>query len=72
MKPTNELIRVASRLGWRVEPTHGGHLRLKHPSGALVFAGSTPSDRRSLANALATMRREMRKLGAKPLAGEMR
>ncbi|HMR34491.1 MAG TPA: type II toxin-antitoxin system HicA family toxin [Geminicoccaceae bacterium] len=72
MKLTNELIRTARRLGWRVEPTHGGHLRLKHPSGALVFAGSMPSDRRSLANALATMRRELRRCLAEPMTGEMR
>jgi predicted RNA binding protein YcfA (HicA-like mRNA interferase family) len=31
--------------GWRVTVTHGGHLRLEHPEGGVVFASSTPSSR---------------------------
>lgn len=61
MRPVAELTRLAARDGWRVEPTRGGHLRLRHPSGALVHAAGTPSDRRALANTLSTMRRELRR-----------
>lgn len=56
-----ELVRRVRREGWTVEPTRGGHLRLRHPCGGLVHAASTPSDRRAVANTLAECRRELRR-----------
>lgn len=46
--------------GWTVSPTAGGHLRLEHPSGGLVFTSSTPGDCRAEANNIAQLRRAMR------------
>jgi predicted RNA binding protein YcfA (HicA-like mRNA interferase family) len=58
MNPCRELQRLAERNGWIVRRTNGGHLRLTHPQATTpVFASSTPSDHRALANALAQMRR---------------
>lgn len=41
------IIREAVRHGWHVSTSGGGHLRLRGPSGALVFAARTPSDWRA-------------------------
>jgi hypothetical protein len=55
-----DLIRLAERDGWSITTTNGGHLRLEHPDATgPVFTGSTPSDRRAIHNALATMRRAL-------------
>ena len=51
-----ELEKARNR-GWSVEPTRAGHLKLRHPDGALVFTGSTPSCARSLLNLRAHLRR---------------
>jgi predicted RNA binding protein YcfA (HicA-like mRNA interferase family) len=53
-----ELLRAAEARGWRVELTRrGAHVRLTHPAGGIVFAASTPSDCRALANLRAQLRR---------------
>ena len=46
--------------GWTVEYTKGGHLRWRHPNGAIVFAASTPSDYRAWANHMSHLRRAVR------------
>ncbi len=58
-----ELIREAEAIGYRAEPTRGGHIRLMHPSGATVTAASTPGDCRSWLNTRADLRRELRRHG---------
>lgn len=58
-----EFIGAAAALGYACEPTRGGHLAFRHPSGAVVTAAGTPSDARSWLNALAQMRRELRARG---------
>jgi predicted RNA binding protein YcfA (HicA-like mRNA interferase family) len=56
-----DLIRVAKREGWSVTRTGGDHLRLEHPQAARpVFTGLTPSDRRTIHNVRADMRRQLR------------
>lgn len=52
--------RKADALSYAVSSTKGGHVRFRLVSGATVIAGKTPSDRRSLQNALATLRRVAR------------
>jgi predicted RNA binding protein YcfA (HicA-like mRNA interferase family) len=60
MNGARDLIRLAERDGWTVSITNGGHLRLDHRDATMpVFAASTPSCPRALANALATMRRAL-------------
>lgn len=39
--------RAALSQGWGVSKTNGSHIRFRAPTGALVFASSTPSDRRA-------------------------
>lgn len=56
------VLREMEEHGWEVDVTGSGHLRWRHPAGGLVFSASTPSDRRSWANHLATMRRAARKV----------
>jgi predicted RNA binding protein YcfA (HicA-like mRNA interferase family) len=48
-----ELLAFAHALGHQHERTAGGHIRFRHPAGALVFTASTPSDWRSTINARA-------------------
>jgi hypothetical protein len=56
-----DLNRLAALHGFgRAERTGGGHLRFRHVSGAVVYTGSTPSDRRSWRNAVAMLRRTAR------------
>lgn len=50
-------LEAARQRGWSVQPTRSGHLKLRHPDGALVFTGSTPSCARSLLNLRAHLRR---------------
>lgn len=56
-----ELDELAARHGFGPgEITGGSHLKFTHRSGAVVFHASTPSDRRSLANFRARLRRVAR------------
>jgi predicted RNA binding protein YcfA (HicA-like mRNA interferase family) len=54
-------FRVVSRLakerGWALAHTSGGHLRLTHPSGAVVITASSPRSERCIKHTLAAMRR---------------
>jgi hypothetical protein len=52
-----ELLEKISEEGWAIKPTQGGHWKCTSPSGDIVFAPGTPSDRRSLLNARAKFRR---------------
>jgi len=53
-----ELLDAAEKQGWRVERTKKGHWRCYAPDGdTIVIVPGTPSDRRSLRNAVAEMRR---------------
>jgi predicted RNA binding protein YcfA (HicA-like mRNA interferase family) len=49
--------------GWTIEATGGGHVKWRHPSGALVYSAATPSDRRAWNNHLSQMRRAKTRLG---------
>lgn len=53
-----EIVRVASRRGWVVTTTGGGHLRFTHPDGGLVFAARTPSDWRATRKVAAELQRQ--------------
>jgi hypothetical protein len=55
-----KLITYAQARGWTVTKTASGHIRLRHPSGALIYTGSTPSDHRAVRNAAADVRRAER------------
>ena len=55
------LLRQARARGWRVLPTRGGHYRLEHHTGALVFASGTPGCPRALRNLAADLRRVERR-----------
>lgn len=55
------LLAAARRRGWSVEKTRSSHWRLRHPSGAQVTAGSTPSCPRALMNLRADLRRAERR-----------
>jgi hypothetical protein len=56
-KDYKPLVAVAQEQGWDVSIGGGGHLRFQSPEGELVFTAQTPSDRRSLLNAKACLRR---------------
>ena len=56
-----QVLRQAQAHGWRVQPTRGGHWRLRHPGGGIVVTSSTPSDHRALANFKAQLRRAERR-----------
>lgn len=45
-----KLVETARNRGWSVTRSPGGHLRLTHPNGALVYTASTPSDGRAIRN----------------------
>jgi hypothetical protein len=52
-----KLRRALEDQGWRVEPTKSGHWRCYAPDGEhIVHLAGTPSDRRSINNALAKLR----------------
>jgi predicted RNA binding protein YcfA (HicA-like mRNA interferase family) len=57
MSRRSELVRMARKLGWQVEPTNGGHLRLSKLGCRAVIVSATPSCRRWRRNALAQLRR---------------
>jgi len=55
-----ELTRWAAERGWSWRKTNGGHIAFRHASGGpIVFAPSTPGDRRSIANVRAKLRRSV-------------
>jgi hypothetical protein len=58
-----QLLRQASACGWQVTRTRR-HWRLLHPTGALVFAASTPSCPCSVRNLAADLRRVERRTAA--------
>ena len=49
-KELREVLKAAEERGWEHHKTNGGHIRLLHPDGGLVFCSETPSDHRALAN----------------------
>ena len=58
MSDLQQLIHAARKAGWSVQKRHGGHLCWRAPNRAtLVFSAATPSDRRSLANVRASLKR---------------
>ena len=58
------LLRQASACGWQISRTRKSHWLLRHPSGAVVVTGSSPSDGRALANLRAMLRRVERGMAA--------
>lgn len=58
-KELRPLVAAAVEQGWDVSISGGGHLRFKSPSGAIVFAPSTPrGGKRSIENTVAELRRK--------------
>lgn len=57
---------LAAHPHWRPSPTGSGHLKLTSPTGAVVYAGSTPSNWRALKNLRAQLRRLERGGGGRP------
>ncbi|GAA1981380.1 hypothetical protein GCM10009799_03090 [Nocardiopsis rhodophaea] len=51
------LARAARAAGWRIERRRSGHLAWIPPRGPRLFTSSTPSDRRSVRNDVAMLRR---------------
>ena len=47
-KELKQIIKIAERFGWVVEPTKSCHLKWTAPSGAFFYSSSTPSDWRGL------------------------
>jgi hypothetical protein len=45
---------------WEIDLTRSNHIRLRHPSGAVVIAALSASDHRSWANTVAHIRRAER------------
>ena len=54
---TSKLLRQAKKLGAVVTRCRSGHFLITTPNGARVIASATPSDRRSLLNTRAQLRR---------------
>jgi len=64
-RETGKLCRALERAGYSIARTGRGHLKIEHPAMAgPVFTGSTPSDRRALANATAMLKRRIREAQA--------
>lgn len=69
MSDLDKLLKQLQRAGWRVEKTRGGHWKVWSPDGkAQVVTSSTPSDRRSMAN----FRAQLKRAGFKPVTGRPR
>lgn len=51
------LFNYAQANGWTVARTNGGHLRFTKPGRPIIHTGGTPSDWRSVRNALAYLAR---------------
>jgi hypothetical protein len=59
-KDVKQLIKVAEQQGWTVTRTGTLHLRWQAPDGRVLFRnGTSPSDRRAVAN----LRSDLRRLG---------
>jgi predicted RNA binding protein YcfA (HicA-like mRNA interferase family) len=56
-----ECIRKARAEGWVATLTRKSHVRLRHPSGAVVIAAGTPSSRRAGAEMLADLARALKR-----------
>jgi hypothetical protein len=57
-KDLKTLLAEAEKQGWTVKLAKSGHYKLYAPDGEnIVTVGSTPSDRRTLRNTVALMRR---------------
>ncbi|MDH0894654.1 MULTISPECIES: type II toxin-antitoxin system HicA family toxin [unclassified Pseudomonas] len=56
-KNLQPLLQYAKANGWTVGATKNGHLRFTKPGRPIIHTGSTPSDWRSLRNALAALAR---------------
>lgn len=57
-KDWKRFLKEVEAAGCEIETTNGGHVRIKTPTEGLVFAPSTPSDYRSLANIRSVLRRK--------------
>jgi hypothetical protein len=53
-------VREAVERGWEVDMTNGGHVRLRHPNGAVVITTGTKGRGRGERNFLADLRRAER------------
>lgn len=49
-KELTKLITQATRQGWSVTLTNGGHYKWQAPNGKVFFSAKTPSDTRALKN----------------------
>lgn len=58
-KDTNKILKALKEQGWRVERTKKNHYMAYPPDKRLgpVDLGSTPSDRRSMLNALSLLKK---------------
>lgn len=56
-KDVAALLKEAKRQGFEVSKSNGGHLRIKAPSGALIFDTGTKLDPRGFRNFRQRMRR---------------
>lgn len=52
-----DLLKRVRLLEWNASKTSGGHVCFLGPDGQKVFMASTPSDPRSMKNAVAQLRR---------------
>ncbi|TLX52835.1 hypothetical protein DN826_21565 [Stutzerimonas nosocomialis] len=59
-----QLFAYAGAHGWTVSRTNGGHLRFSKAGRQPVHTSSTPSDWRSVRNALATLARADRRFAS--------
>ena len=60
-KEAKQACRLYRRQGFNVTKTRGGHLRFEHPNMERpVIGSSTPSDRRSIRNLHARIRRNLK------------
>lgn len=58
-KDLRKLLNELELEGWSWSKTNGGHVRLTHNSGIIVFASWTASDHRALKNIRADTRRAL-------------
>jgi predicted RNA binding protein YcfA (HicA-like mRNA interferase family) len=56
-KDASDVLRAAVARGWVLSTSRGGHLRLRHPSGALVIVSASPSCRHAAAALAADLAR---------------
>lgn len=59
-KDLRRLLAAVEDQGFSVEIRRAGHVKVTAPSGEVFFAGSSPSDRRSILN----FRSQLRRAGA--------